>query len=154
MIFAQTITALETYLFDTLIRRVTAERETMTRLLERDRHLNQEKFSLLSIAGSEHFVEEQVRKYLASVLYHNLERVNVLYEAACGFSMKATEPNWDLLLQAANYRHDCVHRNGVTADGTKLLRFTREYVGHVIKVTRGLVCRIENNGFDDEDLPY
>ena len=68
--------------------------------------------------------------------------------------MKATEPSWETLLEAANYRHDCVHRNGATADGRKLLVFTREYVGHVIRVIRGLVRRVETWGFDpDEDLP-
>lgn len=156
MIFSQAITALETYLFDKLVRQVTDTPVALLRLLERDKNLNQEKFPLRTIAVTDHFVDAQVKKYLGSVLYHNLERVNFLYEAAFGFSIKANEPNWELLLEAAGYRHDCVHRNGVTVDGVKLVRFTREYVGHVIKVIRGLVCRIENFGFDtdgDDDLP-
>lgn len=153
MVFSQAITALETYLFDTLVRRVLEDRSALTRLLERDKQINQEKFTLRTIAANERFLEEQARKYLGSVLYHNLEKVNFLYEAAFRFSMKTTEPSWELLLEAANYRHDCVHRNGVTADGRKLLVFTRVYVGHVIKVIRGLVRRVEHCGFEDDDLP-
>lgn len=154
MVFSQAITALETYLFDTLVRRVLADRVALIRLLERDKQINQEKFTLRTIAANERFLEEQARKYLASVLYHNLEKVNFLYDAALGFSMKATEPSWEVLLEAASYRHDCVHRNGVAADGRKLLVFTREYVGHVIRVIRGLVQRVERSGFhSDDDLP-
>ena len=153
MIFAQAITALETYLFDTLVRRVTTDRAALVRLLERDKNINQEKFTLRAMAANDRFLEEQVRRYLGSVLYHNLEKVNFLYGAVFDFSMKASEPSWDLLLEAANYRHDCVHRNGVNSDGKKLLVFTPEYVGHVIKVIRGLVRRIESQIAVDDDLP-
>jgi hypothetical protein len=155
MVFSQAITALETYLFDTLVRRVSTKRDVLVRLLNRDKFIGQEKFTLQNLANNERLLEEQTKKYLGSVLYHNLERVNFLYEAAFGFSMKANEPSWDLLLEAANFRHDCVHRNGVTAEGKKLLIFGRQYVDQVIGVIGGLVRRIERHvspSFDD--LPW
>ena len=96
-------------------------------------------------------MEEQTRKQLGGVLYHNLERVNFLYEAAFGFSMKNGEQNWELLLEAVKNRHDCVHRNGVNSDGKKLLIFGREYVGQVIKVIDGLVRRTEQSILPEAD---
>ena len=123
----------------------------LVRLLNRDKFISQEKFTLQALANNEHLLDEQTRKYLGGVLYHNLERVNFLYDAAFGFSMKSSEPSWDVLLEAANYRHDCVHRNGVNSEGRKLLVFTREYVGHVIRVIEGLVRRIEHNILPDNN---
>jgi len=154
MVFSQAITALESYLFDTLVRRVTNSRDVLVRLLNRDKVINQEKFTLQALANNERLLEEHMRKYLGSVLYHNLERVNFLYEAAFGFSMKTSEPNWETLLEGVNHRHDCVHRNGVNAEGRKLLIFGRQYVDHLIGVIKGLVRRIEHQITPDDDVPW
>lgn len=80
MVLSQSVTALETYLFDTLVRRISQDRSLIAKLLNRDKHINQEKFTLRALAANEKLLEE-VRKYLGGVLYHNLERVKFLYEA-------------------------------------------------------------------------
>jgi hypothetical protein len=156
MLFSQAITALETYLFDTLMRRVTSDRDVLVRLANRDRLLSQEKFTLQTLANNQLLLEEHTRKYLGGVLYHNLERVNFLFEAAFGFSMKENDSSWELLLEAVRYRHDCVHRNGMNSEGQKLLIFGREYVGQAIGAIQGFVRRIELKiapAADDDCLP-
>ena len=55
MIFAHHITALETYLGDTLIRRATEDNKAMARLLSSDQDLLREKFTLAQIATDEGF---------------------------------------------------------------------------------------------------
>jgi hypothetical protein len=100
-------------------------------------------------------LEDEVKKYLGGVLYHNLERVSFLYDATFGFVMKVGEPNWTMLLEAIERRHDCVHRNGLDAEGKRLLVFTRDYVGQVIAGIEALVRRIESRfPSDDEGLPF
>ena len=64
---------------------------------------------------------------------------------------RAAEPKWEFLLEAVARRHDCVHRNGIGADGTRVLVFTREYVAQVIGAIERLVRRIEGNLVQDAD---
>jgi hypothetical protein len=47
------------------------------------------------------------------------------------------------LFKAIIYRHDCVHRNGLTTDGIRLTVFTKSYVEEIAEVMRSLVDRIE-----------
>lgn len=153
MVLSQSVTALETYLFDTLVRRIWEDRSLISKLLSRDKHINQARFTLQALAANEKLLEDEVRKYLGSVLYHNLERVSFLYEATFGFSMKAREAQWSMLLEAIERRHDCVHRNGLNAENKRSLIFTREYVGRVVDAIEGLARRIENELPSDDDLP-
>ena len=152
MILSQSVTALETYLFDTLVRRLSEDRNLIARLLTRDKHINQEKFTLRALAENEKLLDDEVRKYLGSVLYHNLERVNFLYQASFGFSIKQGDQNWTELLEAINRRHDCVHRNGLSADNKRQLIFTYEYVGQVISLIETLVRRVEVALSAEDDL--
>lgn len=153
MVLSQSVTALETYLFDTLVRRLSEDRGLVARLLTRDKHINQEKFTLKALADNEKLLDDEVRKYLGGVLYHNLERVNFLYDASFGFSIKRGDPNWTKLLEAVDRRHDCVHRNGLRADNKRQLIFTYEYVGQVISLIDALVRRVEAALPAEDDLP-
>ena len=155
MVLSQSVTALETYLFDTLVRRIFEERTLILRLLERDKHINQEKFTLRQLASNSKLLDDEIRRYLASVLYHNLERVNFLYQAVFGFPIKRAEPLWTLLLKAIERRHDCVHRNGLSSDGKRVLVFTKRYVAEVIEGIEELVRRIDGqflSSYTDDDL--
>jgi hypothetical protein len=158
MVLSQAVTALETYLFDTLVRRISSDRSLIVRLLERDKHINQEKFTLRAIATNEKLLDDEIKKYLGGVLYHNLERVKFLYDATFGFSIKSDESDWSILLEAIERRHDCVHRNGLSPEGKRLLVFTRDYVVRVIGAVQRLVQRIENcllaRDHENDDLPF
>src|SRR5690348_638773 len=62
MVLSQSVTALETYLFDTLVRRIFADRSLISRLLERDKHINQEKFTLRALAANEKLLRSEERR--------------------------------------------------------------------------------------------
>lgn len=75
---------MEAYLGDTLINHVMADAAAMQRLINQDDDLTKEKFTLAEIAKDPGLVERRVREHLRSILYHNLAKVDVLYNIALG----------------------------------------------------------------------
>ncbi|MGP9812128.1 hypothetical protein ACTZWT_11505 [Rhodopseudomonas sp. NSM] len=150
MIFAQLVSALEAYLADTLINAVMEENEILLRLLASDSDLTREKFTLVQIISDPEFVKTKVRNYLKSLVYHNIPRVRSLYNAAFKVDLFKIlgDDGREKLLQAIEYRHHCVHRNGIDGDGNRLEVFTKEYVQGTADLLKGLVEAIE-----DERMP-
>jgi hypothetical protein len=84
MIFSHQITAMEAYLADKLINEIEADAGAFQRLLNQDEDLAREKFTLAEISKDPALVERNVRKHLRSIQYHNLAKVDVLYNIALG----------------------------------------------------------------------
>jgi hypothetical protein len=102
-------------------------------------------------------VKTKVGNYLKSVMYHNLPKVRVLYQAVFRFDIfQMLRPNGTaVLMKAIEYRHDCVHRNGFDKNGNRLDVFTSEYIENVGNEMRALVDRIEQeNNPISEDLSF
>ncbi|EXI84546.1 MAG: hypothetical protein AW11_03843 [Candidatus Accumulibacter regalis] len=143
MIFSQQITALESYLGDTLRKAVLADKAAMTRLMTKDQELSKERFSLADIAKTPDIVENKIRDYLRSILYHNLPQVNFLYSAALQVGILVLAQDKAGLLKAILLRHDCVHRNGFDKDGEKLTIFTKDYVQGIADLIKNFVEAVE-----------
>ena len=60
--------------------------DAMQRLIDRNGDLAKEKFTLAEISKEPGLVERKVREHLRSILYHNLAKVDVLYNIALGFA--------------------------------------------------------------------
>ena len=144
MIFSQQITALEAYLGDTLIKTVLVDKGAMNRLLKNDNELSKERVLLTEIADDPSLVENRVREYLRSIVYHNLVRVDFLYRSALGIRMLGLVRDKALLFTAIMQRHDCVHRNGFDKDGKILTVFTKQYVQDTADLIRSFVEKIEH----------
>jgi hypothetical protein len=143
MIFSHQVTALEAYLGDTLMKAILADKAAMNRLIETDKDIMKEKFSLAEIAANPNLVETTVRKHLRSILYHNLERVNFLYRSALGIRLLDLARDADGLFKVIIQRHDCVHRNGFDKDGNELKLFTKQYVHDTSDLIKDFVEKIE-----------
>ena len=145
MIFVQLISAMEAYLGDKLIFHTLESRDNMDRLIHQDRNLIDTKISLSEIIRNESVLETTVKRYLRSILYHNLERVRFVYKSALSFDIFTNDADWKILLIAINNRHDCAHRNGATVDGQLNRIFTRTYVRRVGQAIERLANHIEVN---------
>lgn len=143
LMFSHQVTALETYLGDTLINYVMWDADAMQRLLDRDDELSKQKFTLNEVRKEPSLVERKVREYLRGMLYHNLAKVDVLYGMAFGFRILQVTSKQDELFKAVMLRHDCVHRNGLDKDGNRLTIFTREFVSGTADLIRAFVESIE-----------
>lgn len=143
LIFSHQLTALEAYLGDTLLNAVASDKEAMQRLLDADDELSKQKFTLTEIRKEPGLVERRVREYLRTILYHNLAKVDALYNIALGIRILSLTDQKAELFQAVMLRHDCVHRNGFDKDGREHSTFTREFVRENADMIRALVESID-----------
>ncbi|RJL15830.1 hypothetical protein [Paracoccus siganidrum] len=139
MIFSQQITALEAYLGDTLLNEVLRDKGAMQRLIEKDEDLGREKFTLFEISSDPDLVERKVRTHLRKVLYHNLKKVDILYNIALGIRIFDLTSDKASIFKAALLRHDCVHRNGYDSEGNELDIFTKEFVQDTADLIKAFV---------------
>jgi hypothetical protein len=151
MVFAHSIGALEAFLGDTFINEVMGDESKKKKLLQFDRDLAEEKFTLAQILADSDLVNKRTRGHLRSLMYHNIAKVQMLYRNVLGLDIfKLLGDDKDALFKAVEYRHDCVHRNGFDKDGDKLEVFTKEYVRNTADIATKLVGAIHVNLiFDD-----
>lgn len=128
MVFSHHITAMEAYLGDALLNEVMEDPKARNRLLTEADGLADTKFSLADISKAPNIVQEETRKYLRDIIFHNLAKVDVLYNIALGIRLIPLMSDKSSLFKAVHLRHDCVHRNGADKDGKELTIFTKEFV--------------------------
>lgn len=143
MVFSHQVTALEAYLGDTLMKEVMADTSAMQRLIDQDDDLAKEKFTLAEISKEAGLVERKVREHLRSILYHNLAKVDVLYNIALEVRILTLASDKKSLFKAVLLRHDCVHRNGFDKDGNELKVFTKAFVQNTADLIKTFVEDIE-----------
>jgi len=143
MIFSHQITAMEAYLADRLIKEIEADPGALRSLLDQDDDLAKEKFTLAEISKDPALVERKVREHLRSIQYHNLAKVDVLYNIALGIRILKGGNDKPSLFKAVMLRHDCVHRNGFDRDGNELNVFTKTFVQDTADLIKVFVERIE-----------
>ncbi|EMS95904.1 hypothetical protein H009_19774 [Agrobacterium tumefaciens str. Cherry 2E-2-2] len=144
MIFSHQITAMEAYLADRLINEIDADAGAFQRLLEQDEDLAKEKFTLVDISKDPALVQNKVREHLRAIQYHNLAKVDVLYNIALGFRILNLAKEKPSLFKAVMLRHDCVHRNGFDKKGKELKVFTKAFVQDTADLIKSFVESIEH----------
>lgn len=118
MIFSQLIAIMEAYLSDKILRLATDHEEIKKRLLNAG-FLKEQKLSLSDYLLDPSRAEDAFKISLQKLLYHDLDRVEPLYKMALRAEFFPPDPTIRSELEAAvRIRHDCVHRNGKSVDGT------------------------------------
>lgn len=118
MVYAQVIGLLEAYLGDTLITAAETDPDALRRLVAGSEELTKEKLSLEEVLSTPDVVKVRVWKYLRDIRYHNLKKVDALYNVAFGFRLLTDQDRTTRLFKAILCRHDIVHRNGKNDQGT------------------------------------
>ena len=69
-----------------------------------------EKFNLAEIAADPNLVRKAVLEHLRSLMYDNIARVRVLYQAVLNIDLfkLLSKDDLETLMRAVVYRHDCV----------------------------------------------
>lgn len=143
MVYSQQITAMEAYLADRLINEIDADMGAFQRLLDADEDLSKEKFTLAEILRDSTLVQRKVSEHLRSIQYHNLAKVDVLYNLALGIRILNLAQDKQGLFKAVMLRHDCVHRNGFDKNGNELKIFTKKVVQDTADLVKTFVEDIE-----------
>lgn len=150
MVFVHHITALEAFLSDTLMNFIFADKGSLIRLLKTDDELKKKKFRLDQIVENQSLIENEVKAYLRTIMYHNLSRVSFLYKTTMGLDIFDCNVSRDELQKAVQLRHHCVHRNGKDEDGKPIDELNRAYIEYVSsllkKVVEHINCFVRTQG--------
>ncbi|GHV03636.1 hypothetical protein AGMMS50229_03260 [Campylobacterota bacterium] len=117
LLFANTITALETYLSDAFIHTVAPDQTLMRRFIESAPEFKNQKCSLSDVFKIVETVEQRAKGCLDSLVWHNLKRVRPMYRATLGIDFPDEIGS---IFTAIDKRHDIVHRNGKTVSGDEV----------------------------------
>ena len=139
MLFVSVVTAVETYLSDTFIGTVVADKRLVQRLVETDPEFSKRKFELSEIYRRMEQLEVDVKNYLLDIVYHNLGKVKNLYGAVLDIEFPE---DFSDLARAVERRHDLVHRNGKTKAGL-WVHTTRDDVISLLQIARAFVLFID-----------
>jgi hypothetical protein len=116
LLYVNAIACLEAYLCDTFMNRVLSDDELKQRLVETSHDFKQEKIPIATIYKHFAGLNDRLREYLFSTLWHNLPRAKGFYKSV----LEMDFPEILGLAQAVEKRHDIVHRNGKTKDGEEV----------------------------------
>jgi len=107
------VSAVEGYLAGTFIHEVTRSDELIKKLVEVNRDLGKQRFSLNEIYIQSNNLKITVATYLKNLIFHDLKRVIPIYRDVLGHDFG--DLRW--LFNGVKLRHDCVHRAGYNKDG-------------------------------------
>ncbi|MBD2096485.1 hypothetical protein H6F90_15205 [Trichocoleus sp. FACHB-591] len=110
MLYANIITAMESYLSDAFIKIVLSKEERLRRFVETTKEFQNQKISLSDIFIKMDGLKGEVTDYLTALSFHNLPKVEALYKASLG--VEFPKDSTKRINKAIAIRHDIVHRNG------------------------------------------
>jgi hypothetical protein len=140
LLYANVITALETYLSDAFINSVLQTPQLLRRFIEATPEFQKEKVSVSDIFKEFEAIETRARRYIGEVRWHNLARVKPMYRDTLGIEFPT---ELDKLFNAILTRHDIVHRNGKTKDGEERV-ITIDGVRRLVTDVESFVDRIDS----------
>ncbi|MDX0759792.1 hypothetical protein GOD62_28035 [Sinorhizobium medicae] len=128
MLFVTLYSILEAYLSDTIIGSAMEDVGVQRKMLKLE-GLKEKQISLETILDKPDIVREMVKMTLQGLSFHKLAQVNGMCEAAFGKPiLPGDRDERALVMKSIDKRHDCVHRNGVTKEGTKHDDITSDYL--------------------------
>jgi hypothetical protein len=153
MLYASIISAMETYLSDTLKKQVLSREAIKQRFVRNHDGFKEKKFSVATIFDKLSTLKDEIVAEIDKLSFHNLDRIPGLYK-----SVLDTEFPSHLLAElrlAIDSRHDIVHRNGKNTLG-KALVLTVADVGNLAQLVEEVIKHIDkqikDGLLDDVDL--
>ena len=116
-IFSGVVGTLETFLSDTFINLTMDNDNYFQNFVESYPDFRQRKFELRHLYIEQARIKETGKKIMLDIIYHDLPKVSKMYTA----TFKIEFPSIGSLMKSILTRHDLVHRNGKTKDGTDVV---------------------------------
>ncbi|MEH2280439.1 MAG: HEPN domain-containing protein [Nostoc sp.] len=139
LLYINVITALETFLSDAFINTVLKDRVLIRKFVESNPDFAKHKFSLKELFFKLDKIDEEVKKYLSSQLWHNLKKVKPMYKDT--FNIEFPKDLKELF-KAIEKRHHFVHRNGKSKNGEEIT-LTQKNIEELVVEARKLVDHID-----------
>ncbi|WP_336324813.1 hypothetical protein [Stenotrophomonas muris] len=144
LIYAAVFSALETFLWETLVYWIEVDERVMRNLLSKHPVFKAKTFSYDDILDSKDPVSDAklaIRTHLQNVVWHRWERVSKLYSVA--FRMEFPDPFE--LEGPLEIRHDIVHRSGVSAEAGQERIVSWQEVQDLCRVVMNFANLLEKN---------
>ena len=119
LLHVSVITAIETYLSDAFINTVINDKDKMRKFVENNPEFKKKTFNFSEIYQIYGNIESEVKKYLLSLMWHNLTKVRPIYKSTLDIDFPEKDVV-DFIFKAIKKRHDLVHRNGKSTDGEEI----------------------------------
>jgi hypothetical protein len=114
LLYANVITALETYLSDTFVNTVLSSNEALRRYVEKAPEFNKTLIPYSDVFTAAEGAQQKVKQHLLSLAWHNLAKVQPMYREALRVDLSHCLTD---VARAIAKRRDIVHRNGTNRDG-------------------------------------
>lgn len=143
MAFIQLFAAIEAFLTDTLLTRILNDRDRLGRVLVGVKDLQGIKVPLADVLANPDIVRQMVAEAVHKMSFHNLAKTDAIWNIAFGHSIFKDEAVKERLLRYVTIRHDCVHRNGKSEDGTERREVDYRFIREVAHSFEGTALFIE-----------
>jgi len=140
ILYANIITAMETYLSDCFIERVINNKKYIPKLLELIPEFSGKEFRNLKKAYDWiENINDNIIDILSGISFHNLAKVIPMYKNI--LNIEFPQDLGDIFKAILN-RHDIVHRNGKTKDNEEIF-ITKQEINNLLEQISGLIKDIE-----------
>jgi hypothetical protein len=154
--FGAAITALESFLWETMVYWVENDENVVRRIITTHPAFKDQLIKLSTIFEKQDDLRTDILGFMQGVVWHNWDKVSTLYKYGLGLERL----NLDKFTPAVLIRHDIVHRSGFTRTGEKVEVSTheiRELCSEISVFAMGVSARIEEKYVDkkeDVELPF
>lgn len=140
LIYANVITALETYLCDAFVNNIINKPGLLRRFVETTDDFKDSKINVSDLFREYDGILGKVQDFLGKVVWHRLSRVSSLYKN----TLNITFPR-DIgeIYKSIEIRHDIIHRNGKNIEGHEIL-ITKDDIQKLIANVESLVIYIDS----------
>ena len=140
MLYAHTITIMETYLSDTLIQKILSSKEIKRKFIENYTDYDTKKICFKDILSELEKLEKTIKTDLQELIYHNLGKIKPIYKAILDIEFGKDETSQ--IMQCVNKRHHIVHRNGKDKDNNPIQIYIED-VEDVLEKVYNFISNIE-----------
>jgi hypothetical protein len=153
LLFANIITSLEAYLGDRFRRALFNNRDFIKDFVLKSGHFREQKIPLSDVFKRAETLDTEVRTFVSAHNWHSLTISIEMYKQAFGVALP--QPS-QAIRDGIRQRHDIVHRNGKTLDGTEgswglsEIRVLKEEVLVFVTEIEELVKHLPVSGVDED----
>lgn len=140
LLYSNVITSMEAFLGDTLKRQVLKDEQSIRRFVESYKPYKHTPLSLASLFTKKEALPKLIRTELDAFLYHDLKKIKPIYKAALGVDLGDVSD----IYKAVLIRHDIVHRDGKSTDGTVTHKITEDMVRDISNKVKDMIDRVSS----------
>ncbi len=140
MLYLNTIIAMETYLSDAFINSVVNSNYLIKKLLKTSSDFQRRKFKVSELITWLDNMKRSAEEYLLEITYHKIWKVKDMYKNVLEVDFPE---DMDVIQKIIMIRHDLVHRNGKTKEGSEI-KINKEDIKFVIEKTRDFIKFIDD----------